>query len=94
MNLEISFDAEGLDKDIEVLQKKTGVEVNYDSEANLDGALICTVVGTAVNVGMFLMQAYSLWGEKRLKKVVTSNMIIEDMPLKKVIEYLNNQNKE
>lgn len=93
MNIEIAFEAEGLDKDIEVLQEKTEVEVNYDSEANLDGALICTVVGTVVNVGMFLMQAYSLWGEKRVK-VVTPNMIVEDMPMKKVIEYLNSQNKE
>lgn len=44
------------------MQNEFELIVDYDSDANFDGALCCTIIGTVVNVGMFLMQAYTLWG--------------------------------
>ena len=88
------LDAEGILNQLEDRTKQFRLKLDYDSEANFDGVLCCTVIGTAVNVGMFLMQAYSLWGNKKVS-LHTSDLSIDEITIQKVIEYLKSlENKD
>lgn len=46
--VEIILDAEGIENQLEKLKEQYQLKLDYDSEANFDGALCCSVVGTAV----------------------------------------------
>ncbi len=92
--IKIVLDAEGIRNELEDWKKQFHLKLDYDSEANFDGVLCCTVIGTAVNVGMFLMQAYSLWGNKKVS-LHTSDLSIDEITIRKVIEYLKSvENKD
>ena len=88
--VEIILDAEGIEDQLEDLKEKFQLKLDYDSKANFDGALCCSVVGTAVNIGMFLLQAYAMWGNKRVG-LRTQNVEADEMTIKNVIDYLKSQ---
>lgn len=90
-NVEIILDAEGIENELTQMKKDFKLEMDYDSQANFDGIVCCTIVGTLVNVGMFLMQAYSLWGDKRIA-LKTKDLEVNEIAISKVIEYLKSQN--
>lgn len=89
-NIEIIFPYEGLEEDLNSLQENNHVKIEYNSYSNFDGAMLCTVIGTVVNIGMFLMQAYSLWGNKRVK-FVSKELEIDDVALERLIDYLKSK---
>lgn len=92
--IKIVLNAEGIQNELEDWKNQFHLYLDYDSEANFDGILCCTVIGTAVNIGMFLMQAYSLWGNKKIS-IRTSELSIDEITIRKVIEYLKSmENKE
>lgn len=86
-DIEIIFPYEGLEEDLKSLVNSNDVELEYNSYSNFDGTMLCTVIGTAVNIGMFLMQAYTLWGNKHVK-YVSKEFEIDDVTLERLIEYL------
>lgn len=86
-DIEIIFQYEGLEDDLKSLINSNNVEIEYNSYSNFDGAMLCTVIGTVVNIGMFLMQAYALWGNKQVK-YVSKELEIDDITLERLIEYL------
>ncbi len=67
------------------------MKLDYDSEAYFDGILCCSIIGTAVNIGMFLLQAYSMWGNKRVG-LKTQDVEIDEITIKNVLEYLESKN--
>ena len=85
--IEITLDAEGIEEQLDQLKDECQVELDYESEANFDGALCCTIIGTTMNIGMFLMQAYSLWGDKRVS-LKTKDIEVNELTIKKTIEYI------
>ena len=88
--IKIILDAEGLEDQLEQLKDKYQLKLDYSCEANFDGALCCAIIGTTVNIGMFLLQAYTLWGNKRVG-LRTDKIEINEMTIKNVIEYLKSQ---
>ena len=86
--IEIILEAEGLENQLEKLKEEYQLKLDYDYEANFDGALCCSIVGTAVNIGMFLLQAYALWGNKRVN-IRTSDLEADEMTIENVIKYIN-----
>lgn len=88
--VEIILEAEGIEDQLEELKEKYQLELDYDREANFDGALCCSVVGTAVNIGMFLLQAYALWGNRRVG-LKTQDVEVSEMTIKNVMDYLKPQ---
>ena len=92
-DVEIILDAEGIEDQLKELKEKYQLELDYDSEANFDGALCCSVIGTAVNIGMFLLQAYSLWGNRRVG-LRTQDINADEMTIKTVMDYLNSQKEK
>lgn len=90
---EIILSYEGIERDLQSLKETTKVEIEYNSYSNFDGAMLCSVIGTAVNIGMFLMQAYSLWGNKRVK-FISKEMEIDDVTLERLITYLKDKGND
>ena len=90
---EIILDAEGIEDQLKELKEKYQLELDYNSEANFDGMLCCSIVGTAVNIGMFLLQAYSLWGNRRVG-LRTKDINADEMTIKTVMDYLNSQKEK
>lgn len=88
--IKIILEAEGIEDQLEELKEEYQLKLDYDSEANFDGVLCCSVIGTVVNIGMFLLQAYSLWGNKRVG-IKTEKFEADEMTIKNVIDYLNSQ---
>jgi hypothetical protein len=91
--VKIIIEAEGIENQLEELKEEYQLKLDYDSEANFDGVLCCSIIGTAVNIGMFLLQAYALWGNKRVG-IKTENIEADEMTIKNVIDYLNSQKDE
>ncbi len=85
--IEIILDAEGIEKDLEQLTRKCQLEMDYDRESNFDGALCCSVIGAVANIAMFLLQAYSMWGNRRIS-FRTKDIEVDEITIKKVLEYL------
>lgn len=90
-NIEIVFPYEGLEDDIKSIKQNCQVEIEFNAYSNFD--VLCSVIGTAVNVGMFIMQAYSLWGNKRVR-YISKDFKIDDVALDKLIDYLKNNNED
>ena len=88
--VEIILDADGIEDQLKNFKEKYQLELDFDSEASLDGVAVCSVIGTAVNVGMFLMQLYSLWGNKRVG-IKTDDFEASEMTINKIIDYLNSK---
>ena len=88
--IEIILEAEGIENQLEELKEEYLLKLDYDCEANFDGTLCCSIVGTAVNIGMFLLQAYALWGNKRVS-VRTRDLDADEMTIENVIKYINAQ---
>jgi hypothetical protein len=85
--VEIILDAEGKEAQLEELKEKYQLKLDYEAEANFDGMLCCTIIGTAVNIGLFLLQAYTLWGNKRVG-LRTQNFEANEITIENVLEYL------
>lgn len=88
--VEIIIDAEGKEDQLDEFRKKYQLKLDYDREANFDGTLCCSVIGTVVNIGMFLLQVYTLWGNKRVK-LRAENLEVDEITIKNVIDFLNSQ---
>ena len=92
--IEIILDAEGIKDQLEELTQKYELKTDYDAEAGFDGEFICSIVGTAANIAMFLLQVYALWGNKRIG-FKSRDFEANEMTIEKVMEYLKSQqNKE
>lgn len=68
--VEIQIDAAG----IKELIVKTASDVDIDTITeirNLDGALICSIIGTAVSVSTFCLELYKTVNEKKKVKYIS-----------------------
>lgn len=80
--IEVQIDATGIDKLIEDKATKFGLTVDRDQK-NLDGALICSIIGTGMAIATFCLELYKTVSDKKKVKYISKDYVQEGMTLDK-----------